>query len=241
MNGQHVNVRHTSVYEPINSKYEGGSSHRWHWWWQGVLCHVSYLFNCNMRPKWTRQSTHFDWSHLCLNAQTLCVMNSTLYSVYWQQKCVYTSSTVCLWQQNLAAVLEKEERIGLVNGKEDMVSIPTISSATSTVLKGLFMVLDFLYRDNSRSETSQTSLGDQNHKSCQFLRWTCSLCVRRFAEDYRVALQRSYAWTNQVPPDVPDAQGFLVRPRKRQRQSVRVKTEVLTLSFWCLNPAVVRG
>ncbi|XP_027136219.1 Fanconi anemia group J protein isoform X3 [Larimichthys crocea] len=120
-----------------------------------------------------------------------------------------TDATFNILKQNLAAVLEKEERIGLVNGKEDMVSIPTISSATSTVLKGLFMVLDFLYRDNSR-----------------------------FAEDYRVALQRSYAWTNQVPPDVPDAQGFLVRPRKRQRQSVRVKTEVLTLSFWCLNPAV---
>lgn len=69
----------------------------------------------------------------------------------------------------------------------------------------------------------------------------CSVCVRRFADDYRVALQKSYVWTNQVPPDVPDAQGFFVRPRHRQRQSVRVKTEVLTLSFWCLNPAVVRG
>lgn len=65
--------------------------------------------------------------------------------------------------------------------------------------------------------------------------------VRRFAEDYRVALQKSYAWTNQLPPDAPDAQGFVVRPRQRQRQSIRVKTEVLTVSFWCLNPAVVRG
>ena len=70
---------------------------------------------------------------------------------------------------------------------------------------------------------------------------SCSLYVCRFAEDYRVALQKSYAWTNQVPPDTPDAQGFFVRPRVRQRQSIRVKTEVLTLSFWCLNPAVVRG
>ncbi len=66
-------------------------------------------------------------------------------------------------------------------------------------------------------------------------------CACRFAEDYRVALQKSYAWTNQVPPDVPDTQGFIVRPRHRQRQSVRVKIEVLTLSFWCLSPAVVRG
>ncbi|XP_028276270.1 Fanconi anemia group J protein [Parambassis ranga] len=120
-----------------------------------------------------------------------------------------TAGTFNILKQNLAAVLEKEERVGIVNGREDMVQIPTISSATSTILKNLFMVLDFLFRDNCR-----------------------------FAEDYRVALQKSYAWTNQVPPDVPDAQGFLVRQRHRQRQSSRVKTEVLTLSFWCLNPAV---
>ncbi|XP_070826529.1 Fanconi anemia group J protein [Chaetodon trifascialis] len=120
-----------------------------------------------------------------------------------------TVATFNILKQNLAAVLEKEERVGLINGREDMVQVSTISSATSTVLEGLFMVLDFLYRDNCR-----------------------------FAEDYRVALQKSYAWTNQVPPDVPDAQGFLVRPRPRQRRSIRVKTEVLTVSFWCLNPAV---
>lgn len=54
----------------------------------------------------------------------------------------------------MAAVLEKEERVGLVNGKEDMVQVPIISSATSTVLKSLFMVLDFLYRDNCRSESN---------------------------------------------------------------------------------------
>uniref|UniRef100_A0AAQ6A4E5 DNA 5'-3' helicase n=1 Tax=Amphiprion ocellaris TaxID=80972 RepID=A0AAQ6A4E5_AMPOC len=120
-----------------------------------------------------------------------------------------TADTFSILKQNLAAVLEKEERAGVVNGRDDMVQVPTISTATSAVLKNLFMVLDFLYRDNCR-----------------------------FAEDYRVALQKSYAWTNQVPPDVPDAQGFFVRPRHRQRQSVRVKAEVLTLSFWCLNPAV---
>ncbi|XP_069578846.1 Fanconi anemia group J protein isoform X1 [Brachyistius frenatus] len=120
-----------------------------------------------------------------------------------------TADSFKVLKQNLAAVLEKEERVGVVNGKEDMVQIPTISTPTAIVLKNLFMVLDFLYRD-----------------SC------------RFADDYRVALQKSYAWTNQVPPDVPDANGFFVRPRQRQRQSIRVKTEVLTLSFWCLNPAV---
>lgn len=60
--------------------------------------------------------------------------------------------------------------------------------------------------------------------------------VCRFADDYRVALQQSYVWTTQE--DVPDAQGFFARPRRR-RQAVRTKTLVHTLSFWCLNPAVV--
>ncbi|CAG06504.1 unnamed protein product, partial [Tetraodon nigroviridis] len=120
-----------------------------------------------------------------------------------------TSATFNILKQKLMAVLEKEERIGVVNGREDLVQVPTISSATSIVLKGLFMVLDYLFRD-----------------SC------------RFAEDYRVALQRSFAWTNQVPPDAPDAQGFFGRPHQRQRRSIRVKSEVLTVSFWCLNPAV---
>uniref|UniRef100_A0A8C6SYR0 DNA 5'-3' helicase n=1 Tax=Neogobius melanostomus TaxID=47308 RepID=A0A8C6SYR0_9GOBI len=102
----------------------------------------------------------------------------------------------------LKSVLEKEERV-----EDDLVELPTITSASSTVLKKLFIVLDFLYRGNCR-----------------------------FADDYRVALQKSYAWTNQAPPDVPDANGFIVR-RQRQRNA-RVKTEVLSLGFWCLNPAV---
>ncbi|CAJ1065954.1 Fanconi anemia group J protein isoform X2 [Xyrichtys novacula] len=120
-----------------------------------------------------------------------------------------TADTFNILKQHLAAVLEKEERVGVVNGREEMVEVPTISSATSIVLKSLFVVLDFVFRDNCR-----------------------------FADDYRVALQRSFAWKTQVPPDVPDDQGYFVRPRQRQRQSARVKTEVLTLSFWCLNPAV---
>lgn len=62
------------------------------------------------------------------------------------------------------------------------------------------------------------------------------LHVWRFADDYRVALQQSYVWT--IQEDVPDAQGFFARPRRR-RQNVRTKTLVHTLSFWCLNPSVV--
>uniref|UniRef100_A0A8C9VY05 DNA 5'-3' helicase n=1 Tax=Scleropages formosus TaxID=113540 RepID=A0A8C9VY05_SCLFO len=122
-----------------------------------------------------------------------------------------TADTFSVLQKHLAAVLEKEERVGLVNGQEDMVEVPTLSAPTQTVLKSLFMVLDFLYRNNCR-------------------------CV--FAEDYRVALQQTYVWTTQNdPPDLPDAQGFFAR-RHRRRQGARTKTLVYTLSFWCLNPAV---
>lgn len=113
-----------------------------------------------------------------------------------------TPDTFSMLKQTLESVREKEERVG-----EEMVELPTITSASSTVLQRLFIVLDYLFREKCR-----------------------------FASDYRVALQRSYEWTNQVPPDVPDANGFIMR-RHRQR-SARVKTEVLRLGFWCLNPAV---
>ncbi|KAK7882236.1 hypothetical protein WMY93_028410 [Mugilogobius chulae] len=113
-----------------------------------------------------------------------------------------TPDTFSILKENLVLVMEKEEKV-----KDDTVELPTISSASSTVLKNLFMVLEFLYRANGS-----------------------------YADDYRVALQRSYSWSNQAPPDVPDANGFIVR-RQRQR-NIRMKTEVLSLSFWCLNPAV---
>ncbi|XP_057207305.1 Fanconi anemia group J protein isoform X3 [Triplophysa rosa] len=79
-----------------------------------------------------------------------------------------TADTFSLLRKNLAAVLEKEERIGLVKGREEFVQVPTISSNTQSMLKSLFMVLEFLFRHNCR-----------------------------FAGDYRVALQQSYMWTTQ--------------------------------------------
>ncbi|XP_028319623.1 Fanconi anemia group J protein, partial [Gouania willdenowi] len=118
-----------------------------------------------------------------------------------------TADSLKILKKNLAEVLEKEDR-GKSNSKEDAELFPTIGSATSTVLKNLFMVLDFACQDD-----------------------------RRFSGDYRVVLQKSFTWTNEVPPDKPDANGYFVRPTYRQR-SVKVKKEVLTLSFWCLNPAV---
>ncbi|XP_069040456.1 Fanconi anemia group J protein isoform X2 [Lepisosteus oculatus] len=116
-----------------------------------------------------------------------------------------TEATFPILQKHLEAVLEKEEKVTLVNGREETTQVPTVSSPTQMVLKGLFMVLEFLYR------------------------YQC-----RFADDYRVALQQTYTWTTE--PDLPDAQGFFARPRRRQ--SARRKKLVHTLSFWCLNPAV---
>ncbi|XP_062329403.1 Fanconi anemia group J protein isoform X2 [Osmerus eperlanus] len=121
-----------------------------------------------------------------------------------------TADTFDLLQKHLAAALEKEERVGVVNGKEDVVEIPTISSVSSSILKSLFMVLDYLYRGNSR-----------------------------FAEDYRVALQQTYVWTTQPDvPDAQGFFARPQRRGRRQGGAQRTKTLVHTLSFWCLNPAV---
>ncbi|KAM8904944.1 Fanconi anemia group J protein isoform 3-T3 [Spinachia spinachia] len=120
-----------------------------------------------------------------------------------------TAGIYKLLQKSLEAVLEKEN-LRVIKGKEVKVDVPTISSAAATVLRSLFMVLGFMYSGNS-----------------------CSV-----AEDYRIALQKTFTWTNQVPPDSPNALGFFVRPHDRQRNGTRIRTEVLTLSFWCLNPAV---
>uniref|UniRef100_UPI00398ED2FE Fanconi anemia group J protein isoform X2 n=1 Tax=Pristiophorus japonicus TaxID=55135 RepID=UPI00398ED2FE len=116
-----------------------------------------------------------------------------------------TSATFSILQKCLNAVLEKEEKVHVLNGQQESVTVPTVSALTQMVLKGLFMVLDFLFRDSSR-----------------------------FADDYRVAVQQTYTWTNQ--PDCPDENGFFARPRNRRGS--RKKTAVLTLNFWCLNPAV---
>ncbi|XP_049323145.1 Fanconi anemia group J protein isoform X2 [Astyanax mexicanus] len=100
-----------------------------------------------------------------------------------------TAATFPLLQKHLEAVLEKEERIGLVNGREDTVQVPTIASSTQSVLKSLFMVLEFLFRQNCR-----------------------------FADDYRVALQQSYIWsTQQDAPDAQGF--FARPQRRRQTRT----------------------
>uniref|UniRef100_A0A8C1PH51 DNA 5'-3' helicase n=1 Tax=Cyprinus carpio TaxID=7962 RepID=A0A8C1PH51_CYPCA len=107
-----------------------------------------------------------------------------------------TADTFSLLQKNLAAVLEKEERIGLVNGREDTVQVPTISSNTQSMLKSLFMVLEFLFRQNCR-----------------------------FADDYRVALQQSFMWTTQQDlPDAQGFFARPQRRRQSTRTKTLVHT-----------------
>ncbi|KAM6110729.1 Fanconi anemia group J protein [Pterocles gutturalis] len=116
-----------------------------------------------------------------------------------------TGITFPILQKHLAAVLEKEEKISVL-GKEELIQIPVVSSATQIVLKGLFMVLLCLFKDNSR-----------------------------YADDYKVALQQTYAWVNENQLDVSDTSAFT---RPKHKRSLRQKTVVHMLNFWCLNPAV---
>ncbi|KFP28871.1 Fanconi anemia group J protein, partial [Colius striatus] len=117
-----------------------------------------------------------------------------------------TGITFPILQKHLASVLEKEEKTS-VFGREELVEMPVVSPATQIVLKGLFMVLLCLFKDNSR-----------------------------YADDYKVALQQTYTWMNENQLDVSDTSAFLTRPK--HKRSLRQKTMVHMLNFWCLNPAV---
>ncbi|XP_030896805.1 Fanconi anemia group J protein [Leptonychotes weddellii] len=106
---------------------------------------------------------------------------------------------------HFSAVLQKEEKVLPMHGKEEARVVPIISASTQIMLKGLFMVFDYLFRQNSR-----------------------------FADDYKVAIQQTYSWINQI--DTSDKNGFfaLAKNKKRSRQKIAVHV----LNFWCLNPAV---
>ncbi|KAM4844620.1 Fanconi anemia group J protein [Thomomys bottae] len=114
-----------------------------------------------------------------------------------------TSAIFPVLQGHFSAVLQKEEKIAF-QGKEETREVPIISASTQIMLKGLFMVLDYLFRENSR-----------------------------FADDYKIAIQQTYSWINQI--DIPDKNGLVVpKNKKRSKQ----KIAVYVLNFWCLNPAV---
>ncbi|KAG2458714.1 FANCJ protein, partial [Polypterus senegalus] len=102
-----------------------------------------------------------------------------------------TEATFSILQNHLHTVIEKEEKVTLVNGKEEAVQVPTVSAQTQTVLKGLFMVLEFLFRHNCK-----------------------------FAEDYRIVLQQTYTWDSRPDaPDANGF--FARPRRKHLGESVR--------------------
>ncbi|KAL1778558.1 Fanconi anemia group J protein, partial [Sigmodon hispidus] len=128
--------------------------------------------------------------------------NEMLLNLY---KMGITSATFPVLQRHFSAVLQKEEKVTSVYDKEDVIQLPIISASTQIMLKGLFMVLDYLFRDNGR-----------------------------FADDYKIAIQQTYSWTNQIA--VFDKNGVLALPKNKKHS--RQKIGVNVLNFWCLNPAV---
>ncbi|XP_053130511.1 Fanconi anemia group J protein isoform X2 [Hemicordylus capensis] len=139
------------------------------------------------------------------NYETACKVWSGKQMVAFLHNMGITSATFPILKKHFAAVLEKEEKVTPFQGAEELVSIPVISPSTQFVLKGLFMILLYLFKEN-----------------------------HRFAEDYRVSLQQTYAWTNETPADASDKNGFFAQSKRKSWH----KAAVHTLSFWCLNPAV---
>uniref|UniRef100_A0A8C5NS18 DNA 5'-3' helicase n=1 Tax=Junco hyemalis TaxID=40217 RepID=A0A8C5NS18_JUNHY len=105
-----------------------------------------------------------------------------------------TGITFPILQKHLAAVLEKEEKVSM-HGREEIIEVPVVSPAAQIMLKGLFMVLSCLFKENSR-----------------------------FADDYRVALQQTYTWMTEDQRDDADKSSFFPRPKhkKSSRQKTLV-------------------
>ncbi|XP_057571236.1 Fanconi anemia group J protein isoform X1 [Hippopotamus amphibius kiboko] len=104
-----------------------------------------------------------------------------------------TTATFPILQGHFSAVLQKEEKVSSIHGKEEAREVPIISGSTQIMLKGLFMVLDYLFRQNSR-----------------------------FADDYKVAIQQTYCWINHTDISDKDAFLVLPKNKKRLRQKTAV-------------------
>ncbi|XP_066058180.1 Fanconi anemia group J protein isoform X1 [Chamaea fasciata] len=126
--------------------------------------------------------------------ETACKVWSGKEMLNFLHKMGITGITFPILQKHLVAVLEKEENVSL-HGREELIEVPVVSPATQIVLKGLFMVLSCLFKENSR-----------------------------FAEDYRVALQQTYTWMTENQRDDADTSSFFTRPkhRKNSRQKTLV-------------------
>ncbi|XP_059721778.1 Fanconi anemia group J protein isoform X3 [Haemorhous mexicanus] len=97
-----------------------------------------------------------------------------------------TGITFPILQKHLVAVLEKEEKVSM-HGREEIIEVPVVSPAAQIMLKGLFMVLSCLFKENSR-----------------------------FADDYRVALQQTYTWMTEDQRDDADTSSFFPRPKHKK-------------------------
>ncbi|KAL8199112.1 UNVERIFIED_CONTAM: Fanconi anemia group J protein, partial [Gekko kuhli] len=106
-----------------------------------------------------------------------------------------TNATFPILQKHLAAALEKEEKRTMFNGKEKVVSVPVISPSAQITLKGLFMVLSYLLKEN-----------------------------HRYADDYRVALQQTFVWRNESNVDPGDANGPFALAKRKTRHKTAVQT-----------------
>ncbi|XP_049716954.1 Fanconi anemia group J protein [Elephas maximus indicus] len=113
--------------------------------------------------------------------------------IFHLHKMGITSATFPILQGHFSAVLQKEEKVSSVHGKEEAREIPVISASTQVMLKGLFMVLDYLFRQNSR-----------------------------FADDYKVAIQQTYSWINQTDTSDRNEFFALPKNKKRSRQKTAV-------------------
>ncbi|XP_068066769.1 Fanconi anemia group J protein isoform X4 [Anomalospiza imberbis] len=138
--------------------------------------------------------------------ETACKVWSGKEMLNFLYKMGITGITFPILQKHLVAILEKEEKVSM-HGREELIEVPVVSPAAQIMLKGLFMVLSCLFKENSR-----------------------------FADDYRVALQQTYAWMAEDQRDDADTSSFFTR--RKHKKSSRQKTLVYMLNFWCLNPAV---
>ncbi|XP_033618816.1 Fanconi anemia group J protein isoform X2 [Fukomys damarensis] len=116
--------------------------------------------------------------------------NEMLLNLY---KMGITTATFPILQGHLSSVLQKEEKVSPIFGKEETIEVPIISASTQIMLKGLFMVLEYLFRQNSR-----------------------------FADDYKVAIQQTYSWTHHTDISDKNGFFALPKNKKRSRQKTAV-------------------
>lgn len=104
-----------------------------------------------------------------------------------------TTATFPILQGHFSAVLQKEEKVSSIHGKEETIEVPIISASTQIMLRGLFMVLDYLFRQENR-----------------------------FADDYKVAIQQTYCWINQPDTTDKNGFFAIPKNKKRSRQKAAV-------------------